>query len=190
MLAIEPYQRDVRVIGASSSVRDAARRMREDGIGSLVVLQDGRAVGVVTDRDLLKRVVARGLSGETTAVREVMSSPLVCVSPRDSLDRVVAVMVEHGIRRVPVVCGGRPTGIVALDDLVVAASAELAAVARGIQRSSPSSGYTERAAEARRLLESRLDRLDTQIESFGGAARDSLLRRLESIRQQLHSDAP
>src|SRR5262245_9625491 len=156
MLAIEPYRRDVQVIGHSASARDAARRMRADGVGSLVVMQDGKAVGIVSDRDLLTRVVARGLDGARTMVRDVMSSPLVSVSPRDSLDRVVFAMVERGIRRVPVLCGGRPTGIVALDDLVVATAAELSDVSRGIQRGLPAASEVA-AAVARRELESRLE---------------------------------
>src|SRR5262245_38956367 len=113
MLAIEPYQRDVAVIARSAPVRDAALRMRSAGVGALVVLQQGRAVGIVTDRDLLTRIVARGLDAARTAVGEAMSAPLVAVSPRDSLDHVIEVMAERGIRRVPVLCGGRPTGIVA-----------------------------------------------------------------------------
>jgi CBS domain-containing protein len=190
MLAIEPYQRQVQVIGRSAPVRDAARRMRGAGVGSLVVMQDGRAVGIVTDRDLLTRVVARDLDGARTSVGDVMSSPLVFVSPRDSLDRVIAVMVERGIRRVPVLCGGRPTGIVALDDLAVASSAELFDLSRGIQRGSPSIAHTTASARARQDLASRLERLDAEIERFGGGARESLMQRLEALRQHLQSDAP
>ncbi len=190
MLATESYRRDVQVIGRAASVRDAARRMRTLGVGSLVVMEGGRAVGIVTDRDLLTRVVAPALDGARTSVGEVMSTPLVSVSPRDSVEQVVAVMVEHGIRRVPVLCGGRPTGIVALDDLVIAASAELSDLSRGIQRGSPSGGDPLGAARARQELESRLERLDAEIERFGGAARDSLRRRLEVLRQHLRSDAP
>jgi signal-transduction protein with cAMP-binding, CBS, and nucleotidyltransferase domain len=153
-------------------------------------MQGGRAVGIVTDRDLLTRVVARGLDPARTQVGEVMSTPLVFVSPRDSLERVITAMVERGIRRVPVLCGGRPTGIVALDDLVVAASSELSDLSRGIQRGSPSGPRATEAVQARQRLESRLARLDVEIERFGGGARDSLLRRLEVIRQHLRSDAP
>jgi signal-transduction protein with cAMP-binding, CBS, and nucleotidyltransferase domain len=189
MLAIERYQREVQVIGASASARDAARRMRDARVGSLVVIQDGRAAGIVTDRDLLTRVVARGLAAQAEVGR-VMTSPLVFVSPRDSLDRVITVMVERGIRRLPVLCAGRPTGIVALDDLVVASSGELSDLARGIQRGSPSGVHPALAAEAHQQLESRLERLDAEIERFGGAARDSLQRRLETLRQHLRSDAP
>ena len=190
MLAIEPYQREVQVIGGSAPVRHAARRMRDVGVGSLIVMQNGKAVGIVTDRDLLTRVVARGLDAARTPVGDVMSAPLVSVSPRESLERVIDTMVERGIRRVPVLCSGRPTGIVALDDLVVAASSELSDLSRGIQRGSPSGGRATAAVEARQQLESRLERLDAEIERFGGGARDSLLRRLEIIRQHLRSDAP
>jgi signal-transduction protein with cAMP-binding, CBS, and nucleotidyltransferase domain len=189
MLAID-YRRDVQVVGRSASVRDAARRMRAVGVGSLVVMQSSKAVGILTDRDLLTRVIARGLDGSRTAVGDVMSAPLVSVSPRDSLDQVIAAMVQRGIRRVPVLCGGRPTGIVALDDLVVASSAELSDVVRGIQRGSPCRGQLAASARARQQLESQLERLDAEIERLGGGARDSLLRRLETLRQHLRSDAP
>ena len=190
MLAVESYQREVQVIGKRAPIRSAAQRMRAAAVGALVVMESGRAVGIVTDRDLLTRVVAAGLDAAHTRVGDVMSSPLASVSPRDSIEDVVSRMVERGIRRIPVLCGGRPTGIVSLDDLLVVCSTQFTDLSHGIQRGFRSGLQASAAIQLRQELEARLARLDTEIERFGCGARDSLLRQLEALRQQLRADAP
>lgn len=101
------------------SLAEAAGRMREHGIGDVPVTDQGRLRGMVTDRDIVVRAVAHGRDINTTTVEEVCSADLVAVRPADDADTAVRLMSEHAIRRIPVVEGGRPVGIVSLGDLAV-----------------------------------------------------------------------
>lgn len=105
-------------IGATGTVRDAAELMRAGGVGDVVVVEDGHLVGIVTDRDLVVRVLATGGSPEDP-VRRACSSDLVTVSPTDTIERAAELMREHAVRRLPVVVGEDLVGIVSLGDLAV-----------------------------------------------------------------------
>ena len=110
---------DPRSIGASASVVEAARLMREQHIGSLPVTEDERLVGMITDRDIATRVVAESAVPETTSVGDVYSRDLVSVGPDSDLDEALQLMVRHQIRRLPVVTNGRLVGLVAQADIAL-----------------------------------------------------------------------
>ena len=99
-------------------VTEAARRMRENDTGSIVVLDNGKVAGIVTDRDIAIRVVAEEKDA-STPVREACSAELQTVSPDDSVDKAVQIMRERAIRRLPVVERDKPVGIVSLGDLAM-----------------------------------------------------------------------
>jgi CBS domain-containing protein len=106
--------------------------MLRSHVGAVVVVQAGRPVGIVTDRDLALRVVAAGRSGDTP-VRDVMSENLVTVRFDAQLDDVALRMREQGVRRVPIVdAAGALVGLVSLDDLYVLLSGELSAGAHAV----------------------------------------------------------
>ena len=109
---------DIISISATKSVRDAAELMRAADIGALVVTQGGGLVGLVTDRDLVVRVLADG-KGPQTDVREACSANLVTVAPGDDVRDAARVMAENGVRRLPVVSGDKVVGIVSLGDLAI-----------------------------------------------------------------------
>jgi CBS domain-containing protein len=93
-----------RAVTPQTSVRDAARLMEEEDIGSLPVVDEGqRLVGIVTDRDVAIRVVGRGLDPESTRVGEVASTDLVALSPDDDLDEALTLMAREQVRRIPIV---------------------------------------------------------------------------------------
>jgi CBS domain-containing protein len=100
-------------------VADAARVMRDADIGGVLVTDEGRLVGILTDRDIVVRVLAESLDPEITPVGVVCSRHLMTLSPGDALDAAVARMREAAIRRLPVVEDGRPVGILALGDLAI-----------------------------------------------------------------------
>jgi CBS domain-containing protein len=100
-------------------VSEAARAMRDGDIGDVLVTEEGRLVGIMTDRDVVVRVLAEGLDPARTALGVVCSRELTTLSPADALDTAVTRMRESAIRRLPVVEGGRPVGILALGDLAV-----------------------------------------------------------------------
>ena len=109
---------DPRSIGASASVVEAARLMREQHIGSLPVTEDDRLVGMITDRDITTRVVAESAVPETTSVEDVYSRDLISV-PNHDLGEALQLMARHQVRRLPVVENGRLVGMVAQADIAL-----------------------------------------------------------------------
>lgn len=110
---------DIMTISAVKTVRDAAELMRAADVGALVVTEGGQLVGLVTDRDLVVRVLAEG-GGPDTQVRVACSPDLVTVSPDDDVADAARVMAQHTVRRLPVVSGDKVIGIVSLGDLAQA----------------------------------------------------------------------
>ena len=108
-----------RSIGASTSVVEAARLMREEDIGSLPITDDEKLVGMITDRDITTRVVAEAADPTTTSVEDVYSRDLVSVEPDEDLDEALQLMARHQVRRLPVVENGRLVGIVAQADIAL-----------------------------------------------------------------------
>lgn len=120
-------RKDLITIDADESVQVAAERMRLLHVGSVIVVQNGdRVVGVITDRDIVCRVVAERVDPETTPVRDVMTEGVAVLRKTDSVDTAVHAMRTAGVRRLPVVDDdGVVAGIVTLDDLLVLLTAEL-----------------------------------------------------------------
>jgi CBS domain-containing protein len=111
--------RKVVTVSPHASVREAARLMRGHNIGTLVVVDEGYPVGIITERDLATRVVALDLSGDTP-VEDVMSTQLITVSESTSIENVLATMQKHGFRRLPVLKDGKLVGILTLRDILSA----------------------------------------------------------------------
>jgi CBS domain-containing protein len=104
---------------ADASAAEVARQMRDHNVGSVVITEpDGFPIAMVTDRDLTTRVLADGVDG-TGPVGERVSRPLVSGDPEMELEEAAALMVQHRVRRLPVVDAGRLAGIVTLDDIAV-----------------------------------------------------------------------
>ncbi len=102
-----------------SSAISVARLMRDRRVGSVVIVDsEGSPQAMITDRDLALRVFAEGIDGETP-VGDHASRPLVCGDPEMELDEAAALMVQHRVRRLPVVDGDSLAGIVTLDDIAV-----------------------------------------------------------------------
>lgn len=106
-------------LSVTASAADAARRMREENIGDVIVEKDGQVCGIVTDRDIVVRAIADGHDPSTTALERICSSNLATVSPEDDVETAIELMRNKAIRRVPVIENGRPIGIVALGDLAI-----------------------------------------------------------------------
>ena len=101
----------------STNVVDAAKVMASEDVGSVPVVKDGRLVGIVTDRDIVVRVVTEGRDPSSTTVGEIASSDLETVSPDDDLDTALRKMASSKVRRLPVVEGDQLVGIVAQADV-------------------------------------------------------------------------
>ena len=109
---------DVFAIDADTSVFEAVQQMVERNVGSLLVTVSGEITGIVTERDYLRRVALHELEDRETPVREVMSSPLIVVTPETTIDECMALMTDRRIRHLPVVEDGKVVGVVSIGDLV------------------------------------------------------------------------
>ena len=108
---------DLVTVKADISVKKAVKVMNDFEIGCLIVIEKGQAIGIVTERDILKRVVVEGRNPEETLVRDIMSKPLIVTSPETSLEDAVEVMFKHKIKKLPVIDGGKLVGLVTFTDI-------------------------------------------------------------------------
>jgi len=109
--------REVITIDENATVKEAAEIMNKFEIGCLIAVRKGKAVGIITERDLLKRVVAEAKDVNKTRVKDIMSSPLVVVEPTLELEEAVKLMFQMKIKKLPVVEGKRLVGLVSLTDI-------------------------------------------------------------------------
>lgn len=116
---------DVLKIEADATVLDAIKRMVEGNVGALLVMDGERIAGIVTERDYLRRVTLEGREESDTAVREIMSGPLVYVTEDTTVEECMAVMTERRIRHLPVLDEAKQlAGIVSIGDVVKFQSAK------------------------------------------------------------------
>jgi Predicted signal-transduction protein containing cAMP-binding and CBS domains len=124
----------INVIDADRTVREACIMMDRLGVGSLLVEKGGKLIGIVTERDFVVRVLATGLDHSKTKVGEVMSYPVIAVSPDSPIEEAVALMLSHGFRRLPVVdLDGKLLGMVTLSEAAKALLAYQKAVTEVIE---------------------------------------------------------
>jgi CBS domain-containing protein len=109
---------EVQAIAPGASVLDAIRQMAENHIGALLVMEQGRLVGVLSERDYARKVVLLGRSSTTTAVREIMSSPVITIDAQASVEDAMRLMTERRIRHLPVLRGDAVAGVLSIGDLV------------------------------------------------------------------------
>jgi CBS domain-containing protein len=115
---LEGKGREVLSIDADASVYDAARQMIDANVGAMLVSEGGRISGIVTERDYLRRVTLEGRSDKETPIREIMSSPLIVVSPETSVEECMALMTDRRIRHLPVAEHGEVVGVISIGDVV------------------------------------------------------------------------
>ena len=110
----------VRSIEADETVFEAIRQMAEYGIGALLVVEGGKPVGLLSERDYSRKIILRGLRSRETAVRTIMSSPLLTISPDASVQEALSMMTDRYIRHLPVADDSGVIGMVSIGDLVKA----------------------------------------------------------------------
>ncbi len=116
LLQVKGY--DVWTIGPDASVYEALRVMADKNVGALLVLEGGKLVGVISERDYARKVALRGKTAHNTFVGEIMSPGVISVRPDQTVEECMALMTDKHIRHLPVVADGRLMGIISIGDVV------------------------------------------------------------------------
>ena len=105
-------------VAPGDSVLHAITVMAEKGVGALVVLEEGRLAGMLSERDYARKVILHGRSSQDTPVRDIMTTKVVTVKSEQTVEDCMGLMTQHRIRHLPVVDGGRLAGVLSIGDLV------------------------------------------------------------------------
>lgn len=117
ILKSKPEQ-TVHSVTPSTSVFDAVKLMAEKNIGALLVMEDARIVGIITERDYARKIVLIGRSSIETPVRDIMTSPVIYVRPDQTNEECMALMTDNRVRHLPVMDGDKLLGLISIGDLV------------------------------------------------------------------------
>jgi CBS domain-containing protein len=131
-------QRPVVTISPRSTIADACHQMAQNNIGCMVVQEDGKLTGILTDRDIALKVAGETKDSRQTKVGEVMTPNPMCISVDKNLHELTKFMHTNHVRRVPIVDGGNKVlGIVTLDDLIAMLSSEMFEVGKTVAETVP-----------------------------------------------------
>ncbi|AGK62132.1 hypothetical protein Asulf_02179 [Archaeoglobus sulfaticallidus PM70-1] len=114
----EIMTREVCTASLEDSLLNASRKMLECGVGSIVVLDNGNPVGIVTEKDILEKVVSRNKTPSEVLLKDIMTTPLIVINPMTSLREAAQIMLKKGIRRLPIVNENRLVGIITDNDIL------------------------------------------------------------------------
>lgn len=115
---LENKGNDIHWVAPDRSVLDAVRQMAERGIGALLVMDNGKPVGMMSERDYARKVILEGRRSQDTRVEQIMSSPLISIEGKATADSGLALMTRHKIRHLPVIDNDELIGVVSIGDLV------------------------------------------------------------------------
>ena len=118
LLVRDVMTKDVKVIGPDSSVHQVVAAMNRHNIGSIIVVKDDKPEGVISERDILRRVVEPCLSPETITAKQIMTSPVITISESASVNEAIKLMAEKRVRKIPVMKKDKLVGIITYTDIL------------------------------------------------------------------------
>ena len=110
--------RDIWSLTPDATVYEAIDQMAQKGVGALLVMEGERLVGIVSERDYARKVILKGKSSREIQVREIMSHPVICVSPELTIELTMALMTDNRVRHLPVVVAETVVGVISIGDVV------------------------------------------------------------------------
>jgi CBS domain-containing protein len=109
---------EIFTVHPDATVYDAIKLMAERNVGALLVMEDEKLVGIISERDYSRKVMLRGKTSRTSTVREIMTTELTTAHPRETVEECLRFMTEKRIRHLPVLCDGEIRGVISIGDLV------------------------------------------------------------------------
>ncbi len=182
MRSAEEYESNAVTVHTHASIRHVADEMDAHAVGSVVVVDStGAPAGIITDRDLVVRVVADARDPDKTEASEIMSKDLLTADRRTSTLELLKQLEDRGVRRVPLVEGGKVVGLVSLDDLVMELGVQLWNVS---EAAGSELREAARSARSRRRREARYDALEDvrhSLHDVGGKLRKRVIGELREL---------
>ncbi len=121
---LETKGNDILTIDPNNTVYDAIKLMADHHVGSLLVMEKDKLVGIITERDYSRNVILKGKSSKETPVKDIMISNILCVQPEKTIEECMALMTEKHVRHLPVIGSDKVIGIISIGDLVKAIISE------------------------------------------------------------------
>ncbi|MEM3464653.1 MAG: CBS domain-containing protein [Candidatus Bathyarchaeia archaeon] len=118
VLVRDVMSKDVKVVRPDTSVKEVVATMNKFDIGSIIVVQGERPVGIITERDILRRLVGPSLAPETLTARQIMTSPVVAINEMASIEEAAKLMAKKKVKRLPVMSDDKLVGILTFTDIV------------------------------------------------------------------------
>ena len=125
LLVRDIMRRNVKTVRTDDSVHAAVLKMNKFQIGSVIVTNNGRAVGIITERNILQRIVEPRLDSGTVWAKDIMSAPLITVEPNDAVEEAARTMAQKRIKKLAVVEGEKVVGVISTSDIVRSSPTQL-----------------------------------------------------------------
>ncbi|MEQ8766456.1 MAG: CBS domain-containing protein [Planctomycetota bacterium] len=195
MFSLESFNKQVTALPREARVSEAARMMKDTGIGCVVIVEDeDYPVGMLTDRDLTVRVLAEGSDPEQICVEDVMTTPLVLATSDESLEELIERMRSRGVRRIPITREGRLAGIASLDEILLALASGLHKLGKAARTQFSEARHTAKVAQLRGRLHGHLDEVRRSFQGIGSGEEllieelDKFYDRTEDLLSRLEAD--
>jgi CBS domain-containing protein len=118
VLVRDVMSKDVKVVRPDTTIKEAVATMNKFNIGSIIVMQSDKPVGIITERDVLRRIIELSLAPEIQTARHVMTSPITTINETASIEEAAKLMAKKKIKRLPVINDGKLVGILTYTDIV------------------------------------------------------------------------